>query len=289
MYGIDDILTFYNLYNAVVETLDTIDSIRDNREMGVESLKKSIDDSSVKFGDNISIKGTFSDFVPIARGLVYETEEPGSGLFIDALACRPFTLKDYHCGSLHGPNSQYAGDPGAIPVFYEHDTARPISDYLTGERVIIDGKLISLPSEWKRFLDLESPIGIHANRIREVEDPRDEFGIVFWKIVRDSGDLSMDVGSGMLFAAQDHVWMAASRVDKNRVLVLHAWNHEERHGDVDESAENVLELYRTNFLDDGLVESQISHLSARMEDYPIDVSWDMQDESNYDWLRSQLQ
>lgn len=289
MYVIDDILTFYELYKATINTLDVVSGLYSSRTTSLQSLQESIQEKSVDFGEEVRVSGIFSDFVPVARDLVYKNKNPPATVFIESLPSIPFPLQDFHCGMLQKENAKYAGNTDGIPVFYEFDTSRPIHDYLTGKNVVISGRLVSLPDGWGNFLNLEAKVGIQAESIELVDQTKDEFGILFWKIVNHTENINEDEGAGLLMTVDD-LWMQQMRIDEERLMIILAWGNEWRHGENDETAEEIIELYWTNMFNQELVASQSKHLRNVFGNSPVDAGWDMTDSkvTYTDWLQNQL-
>lgn len=292
MYGLDDALAFYQAYKATVDTLSKLKSVYASRIVSIESLQQAIQQSVVDFGDEIRVTGVFSDFVPIARDLAYESSLRNAPLILRSLPCRPFSIDDHYCAAIQSEDEIIAGTINSIPIFYKDETPRPTYEYLSGSRVVVDGKLISLSEEWRQLLDLEVPIGIQVTNIEMTGDPVDELGLIFWKVVKDKGESGVDVGQGTIMMDRDEatLWMAWMRVDENRLLAVHGWGSNHRHGCINEDAEEVVELHATNIMDDALFDSQKNHMSDRLDKYPIDLGWDMRSNpSKYsEWIHQHL-
>lgn len=288
MLGLDDVVTFYRTFRATVESLETIRKWKADKIRTVTALQSQIHESEVEYGSDVKIRGTVSDFVPISKNIVFESESTDSKILLDSLASKPISMDSYHCGLLQEDHIEYAGSPEGIPIFYENDASRPITEYLTGEIAIIEGRLISLPSEWNQFLDLSSPVGLHVNSINPIRKKRDYFGIYYWKVVRNN-DIGLKVGGGNVMMVGD-LWMMTARLDETRVLAVNSWGNEFRHGRPDERGENVGEFYKSNFMDKDLVQGQTNHLDSRFEDAKIDASWDMTRKTNQhtDWVSNQI-
>ncbi|WP_336022462.1 hypothetical protein [Halobellus salinisoli] len=292
MYGLDDALAFYQAYKATVDTLSKLKSVYVSRIVSIDSLQQSIQQSEVDFGDEIRVSGIFSDFVPITRDLAYESSLRNAPLLLGSLPCRPFSIDDHYCAAVQSEDEILAGTTNSIPIFYKDETPRPTYEYLSGYRVVVDGKLISLSEEWSQLLDLETPIGIQVTNIEIAGDPVDELGLIFWKVVKDEGESDVDVGRAtlMMIREEAELWMSWMRVDQNRLLAVHGWGSNHRHGCIDEDAEEVVELHATNIMHDDLFDSQKNHMNNRLDKYPLELGWDMRSNpSKYsDWIQQKL-
>lgn len=277
------ITTFYKAFRGTVDALGTVKEIHDNRVRDLRILFEDINDSKVTYGDTLRVEGTFSEYVPVARDLAFENSKLSTEMFIDPLPINPVRIGGYHCGSIQLIESSVAADPVCLPVFYTHETKRPIEEDLSGQRVLVDGKLVSLPGEWNHILDTEYPVGIQAESIRKQDSQVENLGILPWKVVRIE-DKCQEIGEGSYFLFDD-LWSMTFRLDSNKALVVNGWGTEYRHGGPDENHENIHDLYMVDLLGDEF-EKLCDYHSRRFKDQKVDAAYDVQ-RHNYNltnWL-----
>lgn len=285
---LSSISTFYKLFNTTISTLDKVDQWQSDRVRTITAIKESIENSGLKYGDNVTVRGTFSDFVPVSDNIIFDSENKDLTVSLDSLAAKPFAISGYHCAILQEDHVEYAGSPTGLPIFYEMDTPRPISEYLTGSMVTIHGRLVSLPEGWGKFLNSNTNVGIYAERIEDTGEERDRFGLNYWSLIRDR-EKEIGVGSGRIYLTND-VRQITTRVDENRILLIHSYGNNRRHGKLDESGENIIEFHKSNFMNESLSESQIGFLDSLVGDSTVVASWDMNrsSEKMSDWIQKRL-
>lgn len=289
MIGLDDVIQFYSAYKMAVETLTKARGIIDAQTIHVGDFFSSIERSDLEYGTDIQIQGVFSDFVPIAREMVFDIPEYAVDFEVDPLPCKPFPIQGYRCGSLQHGSSSFAGHPKCIPVFYEIDTRRPIDEYLSGYHAIISGKLVSLPDKWGKFLDIETPVGIKANSIEIQNSRRSDVGIYLWKIVKDSDRGDLKPGEGFILTTGVN-WQGNFSISDDRILCMIGGKSRLRHGDSNEDDENIQELYLANLAEEETFKSHSNYYNSLFPESPIDAQWDMsvQEPNQTKWLRNQL-
>lgn len=180
---IRDIVTFFSLLRETIRLLKrVIVSIRELQSFEIDRLVEEINAGNLNYGDKVMVTGIFSDFVPVARKLMMPVED--ITVPFDPLPCRPFSIDGYHLASLQGFNSKFAADPKGFPLFFKDNTPRPILPILSGLTVSVKGTLMSIPSTWKRLLDLKRPACINAQNIELVGAEKLSFGTILWVLAR---------------------------------------------------------------------------------------------------------
>ncbi len=137
-----------------------------------------IKNSSINIGDPIRIEGIFSEFIPFSSNIL----EPLNKMFANPinLGCRFDLIGNYYCSTIQEEKDfTEATSTDSIPVFYKLDAKRPTIE-LTGQMVEMSGKIIEIPPEWKKILNIPSPFGILLNEIDIVGSPLSNFYILPW-------------------------------------------------------------------------------------------------------------
>lgn len=209
MIVIDDILAFFGGLKLTIELSHYIEKLTSKYSLEILELVDLAENAEIDYGSQVNVTGIYSDFVPISRYLTMDLERVGE-FNVDPLPCKPFSVNGYYCSSLQHYSSEYAGDPNCVPIIFKDSTKRPLSS-LSGTTVEVKGKLISIPDIWKKFLDVDSPIGIEANSIEVIEDEKDSFGILLWKIINDK-NVPLEVGGGQMISCSCF-WSCNTRVD----------------------------------------------------------------------------
>jgi hypothetical protein len=288
MSVISDILTFFEALKLTLTSYLSIKAILSKTSLEIHELVDQIDHGQIDFGSKITVTGIYSDFVPVSRHIIFDLEKYKYNLPIDPLPCRPFSIKGYYCSSLQFYDSEYAGNPECIPIFFKVDTKRPIISYLSGTTVEIEGKLISIPDIWKKFLDTDAPAGILAKSIDLIGAEKNSFGVLPWKIVRDEKSALKMMG-GQLISC-DIFWSLNEKIDNQRILCLNGGQADFRLGNVNEEYENVQDLYLVNILDEDELKSASEYLSIKFGTSKVDAQWDMVKTpyNQTNWLREKI-
>ena len=286
MIVIDDILAFFEGLKLTIELRHYIEKLTSKYSLEIQELMDLAENTEIDYGSQVNVTGIYSDFVPISRYLTMDLERVGE-FNVDPLPCKPFSINGYYCSALQHYSSEYAGDPNCIPILFKDDTKRSLSS-LSGTTVEVKGKLISIPDIWKKFLDVDTPIGIEANSIEIIEDEKDSFGILLWKIINDE-KAPLKVGGGQITFSSS-IWSCNTRLDSHKILCMNGGNAERRHGNNNEAHENILEFYLANILDEEEYNAVSEYLAVKFHDKKADVQYDMVKDpwGQSDWLKKEI-
>lgn len=286
MIVIDDILAFFGGLKLTIELSQYIEKLTSKYSLEMLELMDLAENAEIDYGSQVNVTGIYSDFVPISRDLTMDLERVGE-FNVDPLPCKPFPINGYYCSALQHYSSEYAGDPNCVPIIFKDSTKRPLSS-LSGTTVEVKGKLISIPGIWKKFLDVDIPIGIEANSIEIIEDEKDSFGILLWKIINDE-NAPLEVGGGQMTFSSS-IWSCNTRLDSRKILCMNGGNAERRHGNNDEDYENILEFYLANILDEEEYNAVSEYLAAKFQDKKADIQYDMVKDpwGQSDWLKKKI-
>ncbi|MDZ7687634.1 MAG: hypothetical protein U5J64_02735 [Halobacteriales archaeon] len=272
--GPGEILAYYEMLKKTIEGLKRVESIVVDHSINTEELISSIESSEIRYGEEVEVRGVYSDFVPLARDLVFDVQGYQRGLILDPLASKPFPIDNHICSTIQTETSKYAGNSESIPIFYEPSTDRPINKYMSGKKVIIEGELVSIPQKWDILLDIDTVAGINVTSIDIIEESDKSIGVLPWKIVETEKDIEFEEGSGMIYDAGG-LWDGTFRIDQNRVLCVSGHGTKSRHGKLDETAENIKEFHLMDAGNEEKVEKMIEFHSKKFEKGTVEASWDM--------------
>ncbi|MEE8167730.1 MAG: hypothetical protein V3T58_02515 [Candidatus Hydrothermarchaeales archaeon] len=291
MTVIGGILKFFRILKDTIDILNLVPEKDKSVSFEFPELLESINQNEIDYGAIVTVTGIYSDFLPISRNITLDTklEKISAPLMIDPLPCKPFSINDTYCSSLQDFNSEFAGDPNCIPLFFQHETKRPMIKYFSGTTVEIRGKIVSISESWKRFLDTDVLAGIKVDSIDIVGLEKNHFGVLPWKIVNSPDWPSYRVGEGHILGA-DFFWSSNYRIDKNKVMCINGGKMEVVHGERNEPYETIENLYLVNLLDENQLEGASQYLSAKFKPKKADVQWDMvrDPKSQTNWLKNQI-
>lgn len=270
---IRDIVAFFSLLRETIRLLKrVIVSIRELQSFEIDRLMEEINAGNLNYGDKVTVTGIFSDFVPVARNLMMSVQE-----FVvpfDPLPCKPFSIDGYHCASIQSFDSKIAADPKGFPLFFRDNTPRPILPILSGLTVQVKGTLMSIPSTWKRFLDLQRPVCIDAQNIELVGVEQPSFGTILWALVRARKAFG-EPNEGIILSSDRFWWYTYRLGASNRYLFMEGGTHRIRHGELNEEFDTISEFYGVNLLDEEEFRKHKSALDTRIGRRKIDAQFDM--------------
>jgi len=285
---ISDIVGFFSLLLKTISFLErAVSAIRGLQSFEINRLIEEINAGNLNYGDKVTVNGIFSDFLPIARKLMIPIEDTGT--LLDVLPCRPFSINGYHCATLQNFESEFAGDPESLPMFFKDNTPRPIMRIFSGLTVEIKGTLMSIPSTWNRLLNLKKPVCINAESIEIIGAEKVAFGTFLWAL-GESKESFLEPSEGQILS-RDDFWSYTNRLGaSNRYLFVNGGISKIRHGNVNEKFDTIHDFYGVNILDEGEYEKCRSYLEARTKRLKIMIQSDMTTLpiEQTEWLRKKI-
>ena len=285
---IREIVDFFSLLMETIRVLSrVITSLRQFQSFEIDRLIDEINVGNLNYGDKVVVNGVFSDFLPVARGLIIPIED--SSALLDLLPCRPFSISGYYCAALQSYDSKFAADPEGFPLFYKDNTPRPIVPILSGLTVEVKGTLMSIPSTWNKLLDLKKPVCINVDSIEIIGAEKATFGTFLWALGKSKKDF-LKPSEGVILQSDKFWWYRNRLGASNKYLIVNGGIRKVRHGDVNEKFDTIHDFYGVNLLDEADFEIRRSALEAQTRQLKISAQFDMTALSveQTKWLRKKI-
>lgn len=157
------IVTIYQIIQMTIDGIKKFEKIRGimPRDYIVSEIREELQSGELHFGDQISVIGTFSEYLPfVDPKFILKEERPIENALPHTARLKP--VDDVYCGALFPPDQKDAYAKETIPIFYGIDS--PMLNHSTGEMLGLKCKIIQVPLMYRNL------ISENENFIFEKED-----------------------------------------------------------------------------------------------------------------------
>lgn len=121
--------------------------------LDVVDVTERLNDGSLRFGDEIRVRGVFSEFLPLvdfAQLIRFPNHMKYRSFPKQPRSCRLNAIDDVFCGAFYPVANIEDPTSNMIPVLYKSDSL--LQNYSSGEIINLSGSIVRLPGSWMKVL-----------------------------------------------------------------------------------------------------------------------------------------
>ena len=153
------------------------------KKFTVSEIVEGLNNGEISLGDNISVQGTFSEFVPFVDFATLINDKI-SGESVGTCRLGDLVSNGNYIGALF-PEGTTTSKKASIPLIYSVcDKSKKLFSYSTGDQLRLECMIIPLDYDYRRILNKTNyfcydgkPFGLRVLNVKKIEEKVDAFEI----------------------------------------------------------------------------------------------------------------